>query len=100
MSVGKKGKRKQYHLPYNIKAVGKNFKWGRGEGNGNFGKKMEMWKNIKLLGTLYTPGQDEAVFSVETALDQTYEWSDKYRPRKPRFVFFGLVVLWSVSLLN
>jgi len=30
-------------------------------------------------------GQDEAVFSVESALDQTYEWSDKYRPRKPRY---------------
>jgi len=30
-------------------------------------------------------GQDEAVFSVESALDQNYEWSDKYRPRKPRY---------------
>ena len=30
-------------------------------------------------------GQDEATFSVESALDQTYEWSDKYRPRKPRY---------------
>ena len=28
--------------------------------------------------------EDEAVFSVESALEQTYEWSDKYRPRKPR----------------
>merc|ERR1712111_158773 len=28
---------------------------------------------------------DEAVFSVETALDSTYEWPDKYRPRKPRY---------------
>ena len=29
---------------------------------------------------------DEAVFSVETAvLDSAYEWSDKYRPRKPRY---------------
>ena len=30
--VKKKGKRKQYHLLYNIKAVGKNIKLGRGEG--------------------------------------------------------------------
>ena len=30
-------------------------------------------------------GEDEAVFSVESALEQTYEWSDKYRPRKPRY---------------
>ncbi|XP_040574553.1 splicing factor Cactin [Lepeophtheirus salmonis] len=28
---------------------------------------------------------DEASFSVESALEQTYEWSDKYRPRKPRY---------------
>jgi hypothetical protein len=29
---------------------------------------------------------DEAVFSVETKLDsQVYLWSDKYRPRKPRY---------------
>ena len=31
-------------------------------------------------------GQDEAVFSVESALDQNYDWSDKYRPRKPRYI--------------
>ena len=30
--------------------------------------------------------KDEAVFSVESALDQSYDWSDKYRPRKPRLV--------------
>lgn len=31
-------------------------------------------------------GQDEAEFSVETKLDsQIYLWSDKYRPRKPRY---------------
>lgn len=29
---------------------------------------------------------DEAIFSVESALDsQVYLWSDKYRPRKPRY---------------
>jgi len=27
---------------------------------------------------------EEASFSVESALEHTYEWSDKYRPRKPR----------------
>lgn len=31
-------------------------------------------------------GDDEAQFSVEMALDsQVYLWSDKYRPRKPRY---------------
>ncbi|XP_060535456.1 splicing factor Cactin [Cylas formicarius] len=31
-------------------------------------------------------GEDEAQFSVEQALDsQVYLWSDKYRPRKPRY---------------
>jgi len=30
-------------------------------------------------------GGDEAVFSVESVLNQTYDWSDKYRPRKPRY---------------
>lgn len=28
---------------------------------------------------------DEAVFSVEHSLERTYLWSDKYRPRKPRY---------------
>ena len=28
---------------------------------------------------------DEASFAVESALEQTYEWSDKHRPRKPRY---------------
>jgi hypothetical protein len=28
---------------------------------------------------------DEATFSVETPLDHVYLWSDKYRPRKPRY---------------
>ena len=28
---------------------------------------------------------EEASFAVESALSQTYEWSDKYRPRKPRY---------------
>ena len=29
---------KQNHLPYIIKAVGKNIKWGRGERDGNLGE--------------------------------------------------------------
>ena len=48
MAVGKnitwkKGKRKQYNLPYNIQAIWKNIKWGRGKEDGNF------WKNMKIL---------------------------------------------------
>ena len=38
----KKTKKKQYHLPCNIKVVGENFKFGRGQADGDFGK------NIKL----------------------------------------------------
>ena len=41
---GKKGIRKQYHLPYNINAVGKNIKWGRGEGVGNYGEENQKFK--------------------------------------------------------
>ena len=57
----KKGKGKQYHLTYNIQAVGKNIKWGEAEGDGHFLeenqdlKNNEIWKNIKLQGMLYTP---------------------------------------------
>ena len=44
---------KQYPLPYNIKAVGKNIKLEREEGDGNFREenqnlKMGLGKNIKL----------------------------------------------------
>ena len=39
MTVGKeisskKGEEKQYHLSYDINAVGKNIEWGRGAGTG------------------------------------------------------------------
>ena len=50
---GKKGKGKQ-NLPYDVNAVGKNIKWGRGEGDGNFVEKIKIYiemgvgKNIKL----------------------------------------------------
>ena len=53
------GKGKQYHLPNIIKADGKNIKWGKGEGDGRksrLKKEMGMGKNIKSLGTSYTPG--------------------------------------------
>ena len=55
----KKGKGKQYNLPYNIEAVGKNITWGKEEGDGNFWEEnqdLKKWvaKNIKLFGTLYT----------------------------------------------
>ena len=44
---------KQYHLSFKVKAVGKNIKWGIGEGYGDFGEgnqesKIEVGKNIKL----------------------------------------------------
>ena len=35
MKIREKGK--QYHLTYIIKAVGKNIKWGRGEGDEKMG---------------------------------------------------------------
>ena len=34
------GKRKQYYLPYNIEAVGKNIKGGKGKGTEISGKKI------------------------------------------------------------
>ena len=43
-NVIKNGKEKQYHLPYNIEAVGKNIKWVEGEGN--FGGRNQDLKNI------------------------------------------------------
>ena len=38
---------KEYHLPLNIKIVGKTIKWDRGEGDGNFGagRKSRFQKN-------------------------------------------------------
>ena len=44
----KKGKGKQYHPPNNIKAVGKNKKWGRILGKKIEIKKMTVGKNVKL----------------------------------------------------
>ena len=50
----------QYHLSYNIEAVGKNIKYGRGERNGNFGEENQALKRrggeeYQVVGTLYTP---------------------------------------------
>ena len=42
----KKVKGKQYLLFYNIKAVGKNIKQGKGEGGGNFGKNNQDFSNM------------------------------------------------------
>ena len=41
----KKENGNQYYHPFKIKAVGKNIRWGRGEGDGNFGKKFTIEKN-------------------------------------------------------
>ena len=41
----KKEKRKQQHLPYDIKVVGKNIKLGRGEGTLKCGKENKDFKN-------------------------------------------------------
>ena len=41
-NVEKSEKVKQYHLPFNVKAVGKNIKWGRGEVDGNLGEKIKI----------------------------------------------------------
>ena len=46
-NVEKKGRVKLYHFSYNIKAVGKNIKLGRGEGDGIFGEEN---KDLKLKG--------------------------------------------------
>ena len=38
------GKGKQCHPSFDIKAVGKNIEWGRGEGDGHFGEKAKILK--------------------------------------------------------
>ena len=42
--VYKHRKGKQYHLPYDIKAVGKNTKWGRGKGGLNLTRNSRLKK--------------------------------------------------------
>ena len=49
MALGKNitwKKGKQHHLPYDIKAVGKNIKCGRGEESVNFGEENKDFKNM------------------------------------------------------
>ena len=59
------------YFPFDIKAAGKNFKLGRGEGNEKFWeeyqdfKAMGMGKNIKLVGTIYTPGVKYMLFPLQ-----------------------------------
>ena len=42
---GKEGKEKQYHLPFNIKALGKNIQWGKGESDRNFEEENQDLRN-------------------------------------------------------
>ena len=57
----KKGLGKQYHISYNIKAVGKNIKWGRGKGDGTFGEdltkilKMGVGEEYQVIGNFLQP---------------------------------------------
>ena len=56
----KRRKEKQYHLPYNIKAVGKNMTMGRGEGDRHFWEENQDFKTwgwviIASCRDLYTP---------------------------------------------
>ena len=44
MAVEKKGKGKQYYLPFNTKAVRMNIKRERGEGTGILGRKIKIKK--------------------------------------------------------
>ena len=45
MRTWEKGKRKQCHLSFNIKAVGKKIECGRGEGDRHFGEKTKILTN-------------------------------------------------------
>ena len=42
----KRGRGKQYHLPYIVESVGKNIKWGRGDWDGNFGDENQVVGNF------------------------------------------------------
>ena len=62
MAVGKnitskKGKEKQYHLPYIIEAVWKNIEWGKGEGDGYFGEENQglkkWWGRLSIFRELH-----------------------------------------------
>ena len=48
----------QYHLLFNNEAAGKDIKWGRGDGDGIFGKNQDLkewgWRSILSCRELYT----------------------------------------------
>ena len=68
----KNGKGKQYHLPYNFKAAGKNIKWGKGGGDGNFGEENQDFKNWGRMNSKHTP----LVKCVKTLFNLPVAWLD------------------------
>ena len=60
---GKKGKGEEYHLLYNIKTARKNIKWGKGERDGNFGRKRK---------TRFNKNSDEEEYQVVWELYRPY----------------------------
>ena len=61
----KKGMRKQYNLPYNIEAVGKNIERGKDVGDGNFD---EVYKDTKNWGL----GRISSCRKLYTTLNGTF----------------------------
>ena len=55
----RKGKGKQYHISYNIEAVGKNIKWGKGKGMEISAKKIKIlkngWEEYHIIGNFIHP---------------------------------------------
>ena len=79
--VEKKEKGKQYHLPYNIKAVGLNIKWGKGGWGGNFGEenqdlKERGWGRIPSCRELYTPLVAAAATGHYTSITMTFRFRE------------------------
>ena len=76
----KKENWKQYHLPYNIEAVEKNIKWGRGERDGVFEEENQNFKkyggavgkNIRLQGTFYTTAVLTSAYSAGSSRTHTH----------------------------
>ena len=67
--IGKKGEGKLYHLTYNIEAVRKNIKWGRGEGNENQDFiNIGMGKNIKFIHPWLDNAEVSALVAVPSFL--------------------------------
>ena len=82
----KKGK--QYHLPYNIKAVGKNIKWGRRR---KFGEESENLKNVggeeyRVIGNYIHPWRavfNKSLFSFNWRYVAGISWSECQRNDRP-----------------